>query len=73
MGISTDYTLELTHTSRKRIHNLKYFTWVEQQCREVEGLDAQWYDFPDYWTRIQNQVEQIDELIQNFNRKTGLN
>lgn len=26
-----DHVLELTHYQRKRIHNLKYYTWVEQQ------------------------------------------
>ncbi len=41
--------LELNHWDRKRLHNLKYFTWVEQQGKTVEELDAQWDD-PDYWT-----------------------
>jgi hypothetical protein len=45
---------------------LKYFTWVEQQGRRVEELDAQWYD-GEYWQKIRQQVEEIDTLIQEFN------
>jgi cysteine synthase len=72
MGVSTDHLLELTHPDRKRIHNLKYFTWIEQQGRTVEELNAQWYDYPEYWTSIQNQVGEIDGLIREFNAKVGI-
>ncbi|PIY03316.1 MAG: pyridoxal-5-phosphate-dependent protein subunit beta, partial [Bacteroidetes bacterium CG_4_10_14_3_um_filter_31_20] len=30
LGTTTDYIKELTYTDRKMLHNLKYFTWVEQ-------------------------------------------
>ncbi len=56
---------------RKRIHNLKYFTWVEQQGKTFEEIQAQWYD-ADYWTGVQGQVEEIDALIGEFNRRVGL-
>jgi hypothetical protein len=29
---------------RKRVHNLKYYTWVEQQGKTYEEIQAQWYD-----------------------------
>jgi hypothetical protein len=45
---------------------------VEQQGRQVKEFDAQWYDYPDYWTRGQNQVMAIDEAITAFNQQTGL-
>ena len=61
---------ELTYQDRKRVHNLKYFTWVEQQGKTYEEIQAQWYD-PDYWTGVQ-QIDQIDKLIEAFNEKTGL-
>jgi len=70
-GITTDNMLETTYESRKRIHNLKYFTWVEQQGRTYEEIQAQWYD-PHYWTDFQGQVEEIDELIKEFNAKAGV-
>ena len=31
----------------------------------------QWYD-RDYWTGFQGQVEEIDELIEEFNAEVGL-
>lgn len=72
MGQQIDNMLELSYYDRKRIHNLKYFTWVEQQGKAVEELNAQWYDWPDYWTDIQKQVSHIDTAIQDFNHRTGL-
>jgi cysteine synthase A len=71
LGQSTDHMLELTYPERRRIHNLKYFTWVEQQGKTYEEILAQWYA-PDYWTGIQGQVEEIDALISEFNIRTGL-
>jgi hypothetical protein len=70
-GQSTDNMLELRYTDRRRVHNLKYFTWVEQQGKTYEEIQAQWYD-PNYWTDIQGQVDEIDELIEAFNHDTGL-
>ena len=70
-GQSTDNMLELRYTDRRRVHNLKYYTWVEQQGRSYEEIQAQWYE-PDYWTNVQKQAEQIDELIVEFNREVGL-
>ena len=71
-GQSTDNMVELTYADRRRVHNLKYFTWVEQQGKTYEEILAQWYD-RDYWTGFQGQVEQIDELIKAFNHDVGLN
>jgi hypothetical protein len=53
------------------VHNLKYYTWVEQQGRSYEEIMAQWYD-PSYWRNIQSQTPRIDELIEQFNRRVGL-
>lgn len=71
MGLSTEAMLETTYWDRKRMHNLKYFTWVEQQGKTVEELDAQWYD-DDYWKRQFSQVEEWDKKINEFNERTGL-
>ncbi|MBW2307812.1 MAG: pyridoxal-5-phosphate-dependent protein subunit beta [Deltaproteobacteria bacterium] len=72
MGESTANMLELRHTDRKRIHNLKYFTWIEQQGKPLDELNAQWDDFPGYWDRIHRQVDEIDRLIKEFNERTGV-
>ena len=70
-GQSTDNMLELRYTDRRRVHNLKYYTWVEQQGRTYQEIQAQWYD-PNYWTDVQKQADQIDELITEFNNEVGL-
>jgi cysteine synthase len=66
LGQSTDHFIELTYNDRRRIHNLKYFTWVEQQGKTYDEINAQWYD-SEYWTEIQSQVDDIDQLIKDFN------
>jgi len=71
LGASTDHMLELSQSDKRRIHNLKYFTWVEQQGKTYEEILAQRED-PDYWSGVQRQVPEIDGLIEAFNRKVGL-
>ena len=71
LGCTTDHLEELTYESRKRVHNLKYYTWVEQQGRTYDEIQAQWYD-PAYWTDIQKQAPAIDALITEFNDRVGL-
>jgi len=71
LGATTDNLLELRYTDRRRVHQLKYFTWVEQQGRTYDEIQAQWYD-SDYWSNIRSQVDDIDELIVEFNEKVGL-
>ncbi|KAB1441492.1 pyridoxal-phosphate dependent enzyme [Pseudodesulfovibrio senegalensis] len=66
-----DHTLELTHYDKKRIHNLKYFTWIEQQGRELSELNDQWYDAENYWGNTFSQADQMDELIKEFNDMIG--
>ncbi len=71
LGESTADMQELTYVDRKRIHNLKYFTWVEQQGKTHSEIQAQWYE-PDYWTGIHDSMDKIDDLIESFNERTGL-
>jgi hypothetical protein len=71
LGAGMDEMLELSYWDRRRMHNLKYFTWVEQQGKSVEELDAQWYD-DNYWRDQFHAYEEWDRLITDFNRKTGL-
>lgn len=66
LGQGIDHVQELGYHDRKRIHDLKYFTWVEQQGKTYDEIQAQWYDH-DYWTSIQAMVDPIDDLIRAFN------
>ncbi|MDJ0791611.1 MAG: pyridoxal-phosphate dependent enzyme [Acidimicrobiia bacterium] len=68
MGQDLGHMQELGYYDRKRIHNLKYYTWVEQQGKTYEEIQAQWYD-PGYWTSIQSMAQPIDELIEAFNAR----
>jgi cysteine synthase A len=71
LGCTVDYVEELGYWDRKRIHNLKYYTWVEQQGKTYQEIQDQWYD-PTYWSSVHGQVDEIDALIQQFNEMTGL-
>ena len=71
-SIGIDNMKELGYYDKKAIHNLKYYTWIEQQAKDVEELNAQWYDHDNYWGNTFKQVDDIDKLITDFNNKVGL-
>ncbi|MBW2704111.1 MAG: pyridoxal-phosphate dependent enzyme [Deltaproteobacteria bacterium] len=71
-GMKTDNMEELDHLGRMRIHNLKYYTWIEQQQKEVEELNAQWNNHKDYWPAHWKMTDKYDELIKAFNDKAGM-
>lgn len=58
---TTDWILEGTESVRERWHNLKYFTWVEQQGKTVAALDAQ--RDSQWWIGHQQQIAYIDEKL----------
>ena len=49
---------------RRRWHNQKYFTWVEQQGKTVQELRAQ--EDPDYWHEHQELATEIDTRIREW-------
>jgi cysteine synthase len=71
-GLKTDNMAELGHWQRKQIHNLKYYTWIEQQQKDLEELNAQWDDHKSYWPERLNVSEKYDALIEEFNKQVGL-
>ncbi len=71
LGLGIDNILELSYYNKRRIHNLKYFTWIEQQGKTVEELNNQWYD-DNYWKSRYAKVDEWDEEIMEFNEKTGV-
>ena len=68
-GLKTDALIELDHWDRKRVHSLKYYTWVEQQGKDVAELNAQWDDFRNYWPARFGRAGEYDKLIEAFNRR----
>lgn len=71
IGLRTDHMEELTYLSKKRIHNLKYYTWIEQQMYDVDELNDQWYDYDNYWGRLHKMVPELDNLITQFNERVA--
>jgi cysteine synthase len=71
IGTKADTMKELSYTDKKSIHNLKYFTWVEQQGKEISDLNTLWND-KSIWNELFNQVPRWEELIKEFNERTGL-
>ncbi len=69
-GIEPDHLRELSYVDRKALHNLKYFTWVEQQGKTVEELHKLWD--PSFWSETFAQVPEWDKLIVEFNERTGV-
>ncbi len=66
-GVGIDYLKELNYYDRKAVHNLKYYTWVEQQGKTYGEILAQWED-DSYWTDIVTHTKELDELISEFNK-----
>jgi len=66
----TDWFKELGYYDRKALHNLKYFTWVEQQGKTVEELNALWE--PGFWEEMFTaEIAEFERLIAVFNREAG--
>jgi len=68
-NITIDNVLELDYQEKKRIHNLKYYTWIEQQQKDLDELNDQWYNYREYWGKLHAMTPKIDELIVEFNDK----
>ncbi len=66
-SLSPAWFKELSYQDRHAIHNLKYYTWVEQQHKSVDDLNQLWYD-PDIWQTMFDQPARWDELITEFNQ-----
>lgn len=50
--------------NKKRWHNLKYYTWVEQQDKNVKELNQQ--KSQKYWERKSEEVHKINNLIDQY-------
>ncbi len=68
-GISVDHVLELSQVDKRRVHNLKYFTWIEQLGKDLAELRAQWDDYRAYWGGLRSQVGDLDAMIEDFNKE----
>ncbi len=69
LGEGTDHLRELTYEARQRVFNLGYFTWVEQQDVPLDEFQAR--RDPAFWTSIREVIPVWDQLIEEFNARTG--
>jgi hypothetical protein len=68
-GLEADHVRELDHRERRRIFNLGYFTWVEQQGVALADFDRRLDQ--DFWDGLAGAVPAWNELIVAFNRDAG--
>ena len=68
-AVADDHLLELTHADRRRIFNLGYYTWVEQQGVSIADFDRRKHR--QFWSDLQASVPAWDRLIEAFNEETG--
>lgn len=69
-SVSTDHILECTEQDRNRIFNLGYYTWVEQQGTPLDVFEAR--RSQSFWQDLRSFPALWDELIAEFNARTGL-
>jgi hypothetical protein len=70
-GVSIDHVLELSQVDKRRVHNLKYFSWIEQLGKELPELRAQWDDHRNYWGGLHGQAAALDQMIKDFNAEVA--
>jgi cysteine synthase A len=70
-GLADDHTIELDTAGRKRVFNLGYYTWVEQQGVPLAEFDRR--RDQRFWRGLQGAIPVWDRMIEEFNARTGLN
>ncbi|HET8659937.1 MAG TPA: pyridoxal-phosphate dependent enzyme [Micromonosporaceae bacterium] len=70
LGAGTDHLLEATLAERRRIFNLGYFTWVEQQGVALADFEAR--RDQQFWTGLRDLLPAWDAMIEEVNQRTGL-
>jgi cysteine synthase A len=68
-GVVDDHVLELTHFDRKRIFNLGYFTWVEQQGIAIDDFERRREQR--FWQALVDSIPVWDRMIEEFNAEVG--
>jgi cysteine synthase A len=69
-AVTDDHMLELRHQDRKRIFNLGYYTWVEQQGVRFEDFEKR--RDHSFWRALVDSIAAWDRLIESFNAEAGV-
>jgi cysteine synthase A len=64
-GIADDHLLELRYLDRKRIFNLGYYMWVEQQGVSLDDFERR--RGQDFWRSVVDSIPAWDQLVDTFN------
>jgi cysteine synthase A len=70
-GASSEHVLPLGPSERRRIFNLGYYTWVEQQGVSIEDFDRR--KDQGFWREVAGSTREWDRLITEFNGEAGVN
>ena len=69
-GANSGDILQLGEVERRRIFNLGYYTWVEQQGVDFETFEARRNQ--SWWDDLRPFTARWDEMINQFNERTGV-
>jgi cysteine synthase A len=70
LGAADDHLLDLSDRDRRRIFNLGYFTWVEQQGITLQEFTAR--RDQRFWSDLRSRLPLWDAMIEEFNREAGV-
>jgi cysteine synthase A len=68
-ALTAEHVLELRQADRRRVFNLGYYTWVEQQGVPVEEFDRR--KEQSFWDGVAASIDAWDALIDEFNAEAG--
>ncbi len=67
--VSTEHMIEMTEADRRRVFNLGYYTWVEQQGTPFELFEERRHQ--SFWRNLRRYVEVWDSMIVEFNDRVA--
>jgi cysteine synthase len=68
-SVSTEHMIEMTEADRRRVFQLGYYTWVEQQGTPFELFEER--RSQTFWRGLRRFVRVWDEMIADFNARVG--
>ena len=69
VGASTDNMIDCTDSDRRRLFNLGYYTWVEQQGTPFDLFEAR--RSQDFWRGLRRYTGVLDTMIDDFNARVA--
>jgi cysteine synthase A len=67
--VSTEHMIDMTEADRRRVFNLGYYTWVEQQGTPFELFEQR--RSQNFWIGLRRYVDVWDAMISEFNARVG--